>query len=885
MNTLNKLTLTNLKLNKKRTIVTLIGIILSTSLICAVAGMVTSLQRSLYNQAILNDGNWHVKFENIPNDKLNTIQNHRDISYSYYIGEKGYSLISENEEEITFSWRPYILIREYSKSAEGYYPFNLLTGRMPRNEHEIVVSSNYVQEYGPIEVGDKITLEVGTRTDLDGNILDIDNQLILEKCGTLESDEDFSCTYEELSFHDEKLINTEKIEYTIVGIIGEYMYGNEAAYAFYTLADDQELNNIDLYALYKNPKDYVKNTEEISPKYIGEDGGFYNTYEYQYNDYLLDLLGVGFSSETSKTLYSLMAIVIVIIMISSVFVIKNGFSISIVERYKQFGLLSSVGATSKQIRRSVLFEGFILGVIAIPLGILCGIVAVFILIALVRFILSDYLTKNFITFYMTLLPIIVAILTSGVTIFLSCLIPALKASRLSIVETIRSNNDIKINPKKLKTPQCISKLFGVGGEIAYKNLKRNRKKYRTTVISLVVSIVIFVSLYFFMDLVFNASSYYYETVNYDLAVTYHEPNYDNKEQSELNKYFNSRIKELLSYGEYDYYSTEKRMILENKNDTIYNSKFIEALERYFGENYSGYYTFTVVGVNNEEYERLIKKIGCNIDTCQNKAILIDDLVLYSEGDEKYHDIEMTNLNDGDAVKLYTYGEPISIEIEIAKKSKEKIISLPEHLELHSTPYLIVNETYYEEISKKIGIKDEYIEVFIQTDDTKPFVDKLEEITISDSSIYYSDVGESQKANEAMVLIVSIFLYGFIAVITLIGVTNIFNTITTNMALRSREFAMLKAIGMTSKEFNHMIRLESVLYGLKSLIIGIPISLVLTYAMNRALANTIETAYHIPLVPIIISVLFVFAIVFITMKYSLNKINKQNIIETIREENI
>ena len=176
-------------------------------------------------------------------------------------------------------------------------------------------------------------------------------------------------------------------------------------------------------------------------------------------------------------------------------------------------------------------------------------------------------------------------------------------------------------------------------------------------------------------------------------------------------------------------------------------------------------------------------------------------------------------------------------------------------------------------------------MFIQTDDTKPFVDKLEEMTISDSSIYYSDVGESQKANEAMVLIVSIFLYGFIAVITLIGVTNIFNTITTNMALRSREFAMLKAIGMTSKEFNHMIRLESVLYGLKSLIIGIPISLVLTYAMNRALANTIETAYHIPLVPIIISVLFVFAIVFITMKYSLNKINKQNIIETIREENI
>ena len=140
---------------------------------------------------------------------------------------------------------------------------------------------------------------------------------------------------------------------------------------------------------------------------------------------------------------------------------------------------------------------------------------------------------------------------------------------------------------------------------------------------------------------------------------------------------------------------------------------------------------------------------------------------------------------------------------------------------------------------------------------------------------YSNFEASAKEEKAMVLVIKIFLYGFIAVITLIGVTNIFNTITSNMELRQTEFAMLKSIGMTKKEFNST----------KALIYGIVLGLLGTFALYKAFSVKISERMYIPIQPIIISIIAVFILVFIIMKYSMGKINKQNTIETIRNENI
>ena len=179
---------------------------------------------------------------------------------------------------------------------------------------------------------------------------------------------------------------------------------------------------------------------------------------------------------TLNALYTIAGVIIIIIVISSVFVIRNSFSISVSEKNRQYGMLTSIGATSKQIRKNVIFEGMVIGLIAIPLGIIFGIVAIMILLQVVNYLLDDMLAGMKFTYSINLLAILISILISTITIYLSCLIPAKRATKISPIEAIRGNNDIKIKSKKLKTSSITKKLFGIGGVIASKNLKRSIKK-------------------------------------------------------------------------------------------------------------------------------------------------------------------------------------------------------------------------------------------------------------------------------------------------------------------------------------------------------------------------------------------------------------------------
>ncbi len=901
MNTLYSLTYRNLKLNKKRTIVTMIGIILSVALICAVAGMVTSFQRSLYKEAIEDGGNYHTIFKDVPIKEANVISEHREIKETFTFSSLGYALLSDNEEDIKYLNRPYFRLVGFSSNTIGNYPLPLTSGRLPENSNEIVLSADLAFEYSEqkignksLKVGDKITLDIGTRVNADGDILDNSNPLVIDDYTECI---DNSCEVHSSTkdYREEKIIDTKTKEYTIVGIFDygmNYNFGDyhTPAYDIYTLLDSNvEASSVDLYIQYKNAKNYKELNDELNPKVMSETGIETRIYGLENNDYLLDTMGVGFSDNTRRVLYTMVAIVIGIIMVASVFVIKNGFSISIVERYKQFGMLSSVGATSKQIRRSVLFEGLLLGMIAIPIGILCGILAVFILVNLVNLILKDFVDHDMIIFYITSLPIIVAIITSIITIFLSCYLPARRASKQSIIDLIRSNNSIKMKSKKLKTPRYITKLFGVGGEIAHKNLKRNKKKYRTTVVSLVVSIVIFISLNAFINTVFDSSTYYFNSVDYDLSIYYYLPRNEDTTQEEIRKILNDKTRELLSLGNPGEYAIMKSDQFVNRDFKIYTDDYINVYRSMGGfstdeeGNMQTYISMTAVG--KEEFERLVNKIGGKVEDYQDGAILIDDIFIYDNELEKYREINVLNLKENDTLKLINIfdGEEREIEIPILTRTNERILGMPNHRESYSGALLVVSDEYFDKITDGNMINS--IEILMKTNDVDNIAKQLDKLKENDTNIGYSNIHEAVRQQRAMVLIVSIFLYGFIAVITLIGVTNIFNTITTNMALRSREFAMLKAIGMTNKEFNRMIRLESVLYGLKSLLIGIPIGVLLAYIIHSALGRLLDTAFVLPINAILISILFVFIIVYMTMRYSLKKINKQNIIETIREENI
>ena len=855
MNILKKLTLKSLKLNKKRTIVTIIGIILSTALICAVAGMITSVQKTLINYAKSHSGNYHVCFKNIPNDELKYIKENKNVQNYFLSKNVGYGKLEKVENE----YKPYIFVMEYDKKGLEQGGVTLLEGRMPENSNEIVIPEHLIKS-GRINytIGEKITLNLGKRQTKDGLELTQEDALLTDESEETESSSKSKSETEDL----EEIVDTKEHTYTIVGIIERSNYKGIEGFSApgYTaisyMDNENDINTANISVLYSNLKDFQKKTEDIKSvieKNIG------SSVTVSYNSSLIDYEG-GVSDTTMASLYSVGAVVIVIIILSSVFVIRNSFSISVSEKTKQYGMLSSIGATKKQIKKSVLYEGFYIGIIGIPLGILCGMLAVVILLQVVNALLGDSLNEKCV-FSIPILAIIASIVISAITIYLSCILPARRASKISPIEAIRGNDDIKIKAKKVKTSKITKKLFGIGGVIASKNLKRNKKKYRTTVISLVVSISIFISLSSFLDYGGKIVNVYYKDLGYDISV------YDGTVENY------NEITKLDNVEEYSYsYMTEGSVDI-NK----YGSEFGKRIAEDSEETNS----ITIVLINNDYFKKFIEHLGIQSTNYKDIAILEDDTYEYI--DEKTVFENYYSLKTGDSIEItLTNGEKRTIKI--SKKTDERPMG---YKNVYSNGgYLFVSEDFIQGKSDKKSFHVGGLLIKSQNpDELENEINNLKKTNNLYSKLYINNISKYVEENQKIILLISIFLYGFIAVITLIGVTNIFNTITTNMILRSKEFANLKSVGMTTKEFNRMIRLESILYGLKSLLIGIPLGLIGSYCIYNGIAKGLDFGYILPLKSIIIAIIFVFIIVGLTMKYSLNKINKQNIIETIREDNI
>ena len=856
MDILKKFTKKNLKLNKKRTIVTIIGIMLSTALICAVAGMVSSTQKTLANAMRADHGNYHMRFENVPAEELKFIEENVNVESYFLTKNVGYAKLDGSIN----SGKPYLFLMEFDRNALQNSSFKIVEGRLPENENEVVISQHIIDNGGvELKVGDTLSLDVGTRRLVDdGSVLSQSNPYLGEE----ESQE------ENLQ---EEITDTEHKTYTIVGIIERPSYELEdyqaPGYTIITYSDN--INNTDvanISVLFNNVGDYEETTEQIVNT-VKEDTGVDISTVANVNVIRFD---GGLSENTMNVLYGIAGVIIVIIVVSSVFVIRNSFAISVAEKTKQYGMLASVGATKKQIRKTVLLEGTYIGAIAIPLGILCGIIAIVVLLWIVNYLIGDMMDGVIFIYNVPLLPILLSIVISAITIYLSCIIPAIRASRISPIEAIRGNEDIKIKAKKIKTSKLTKKIFGIGGVIASKNLKRNKKKYRTTVISLVVSIAIFISLSSFLDYGKRAVGLYYTDMKYNVDVY----------NGDIELY--NEIAQLNNIDDYSYSFTTSAIIDIEKYGSEYGKEISNINRTYYeeAERETEYQdTIAVIMFNNDYFKKFIKELGLNENDYKNIAILEDDEFEYNEDGtsvlRNYY-----NIKEGETITINLNGE--ERQVTIAKRSDQRPMGFEGSYATDG--WIFVSEDFMEDKDNEIISTGMYI----NSSDASQLERDINNIIADNDSyknVHITNLAEFADQERRILLLVSIFLYGFITVITLIGVTNIFNTITTNMILRSKEFANLKSIGMTTKEFNKMIRLESLLYGLKSLLIGIPIGLLGSFCIYQAFKNSVDFGYMIPWVSILISIIFVFIIVGATMKYSLSKINKQNIIETIRQDNI
>lgn len=892
MKILNKLTIKSLKLNKKRTLVTIIGILLSTALITVVAGMITSGKATLQDYFIKNNGDYQVEFKDVPTEDLSYISENRNIDSYFLTSDIGYARFNESTNED----KPYFHIVAIDNGAQSKLPIKLTEGRFPTNSSEIVISQNiydYMQTEGnqldlsepenPLKIGETLTLDISKRL-LDGKEL----------------------TQDDIYTQDEYLEPVYTKTYTIVGIMERLNYTLEPYSApGFTALTYLDVNNLGSIAnIYANfTKDGVRNYQEVlcnilglnaeeqkANSYIGimelstgmtkEDIG--SKYNISLNDNVLQFEGIGVNSSYMRMLYLVGIVVVVIIIISSVFVIRNSFAISITERTRQYGMLSSIGATKKQIRKNVLFEGAILGLIGIPSGILLGILVNWILSIVLNNLIGKVIDDVTFIYSVPVTAIILSVILAVITIYFSCKASARRAAKLSPIDAIRSNEDIKIKGKKVKSPKIIKKLFGVGGDIAYKNLKRNRKKYRTTVISLVVSIAIFISITSLVQYSFTVSNQALTDYKYNLQVSISGSNIDKNEAYNTYKKI-AQDERVNSYTitKHLYINMSTKDLKLSKDGVEYltnlTSEYSEAIES--GENAE--YVVVMLALGDDEYKRYISDLGLNYEDAKDKIIWIDDFerYLYNEdGSYRKYIGEIYDYNRGDEITFDVSGNDAGVVENVTAPIIAQTTKRPMGLE--TTSYIegtmIVSDEFINRFDWIFGT------LYVNADDASGLE---KDINANYQNIFTINIQEEADRQNSLILIIAIFLYGFIIVISLIGVTNIFNTITSNMNLRSKEFANLKSIGMTKKEFNRMIRLESIFYGLKSIIIGLPLGILGSYLLYLAFREGILMEYTFPVMPTVVAVVVVFLLIGGIMKYSLNKINKQNIIETIRKDNI
>lgn len=932
MNLMKTLTLKNLKLNRKRTIVTIVGIILATALLSALVTLVSSFQYSMIEYQKQKGGDFHVKFSNVKMSELSEFKNNRNIESTFETMGMGFAKLDgcKNED------KPYAYVMATDEAGFERGCFKLIEGRMAKNEDEIVIP-RHLKTNGRIDikVGDEITLDVGKRYDSNTEGVIWENSAYEHEAETLTD------------------IVTK--HYKVVGIMERPGYGMEdysaAGYTFVTYSD--ELAAIDngtkseadttltVYSRYTQKA--LRNKDAVTADIIGVDEKLFAKannssvemtaeesdrflkemenakYDIYMNGFLISYECVFPIDGTFKALFTVATVVALIIILTSVYCIKNSFNISITEKIRQYGMLASVGATRRQIKSSVKTEAAMLGVVGIPVGTMSGILASLILVKVVNALSAGWL--NFALSFHTSLPaLILAVILSIATIYFSATGSARRAAKVTPLEAIRNTKEIKIKSAKLKTPAIIGRIWGIGGVISYKNIKRNKKKYRTTVTSIVICSVTFIVISYFMSMAFSVVGMSYASVDYNIGI-----NMSCKKDLDIEK-----LSELLSgiEGAEDYLVGAGYYFDVDKPE--YTKEYGEYCGQLYDDSEDVSQEFLITVLNDKSYDKYASDAG--IKNADTGAILVNKgtFDVYNEKSSKYvkEEMELYKYKAGDTIRCgyNVYEDAVDddnavegdtesstednsgyVDEETINKGVRKTVDVTiagvtdkvptGYNGYGNTSLLFMNQKGFESLWADGKSGNEFkpgnaiYSAYVVAENADEYQDTLEKETAenpeySQISFYVSNMDKQMRDEKSLFTLLGVFAYGLIVVIALIGITNIINTLSTGMELRSREFATLRSIGMTDKQFAGMVRLESVFISVKALVIGVPLGILISYLLC-VMMNRMDDAiiYEPPYKAIILCIVVVIMLIYAIMKLSMTKLRHNNIIETIKNENL
>ena len=909
MNIFRRYTLASLKKNRTRTVVTIIGIILSVAMFTAVTTTVSSIRNYMMRVCEQEDGSWNGVMFDLTKEQAATLRTKKDIVKRAEIQNLGYAKLTDSKNEC----KPFLFLGGMSKGLNEILPVNILEGRLPKKDGEILLPEHLSINGGvKYELGETISLGLGVRKSKDGSTLWQHDSFGMENS--------VSQSFEK---QGDK-------EYTVVGFYKRPNFepGMAPGYTAFTVEDSKCMNGETFYFILQDPTKTNQFLKDNSPNMDLTD----------VNSMYLAYSGFSPNDRFNRILLYLSIILMGIIMFGSISLIYNSFSISVNERKKQFGLLGSIGATKKQMRKSILFESVVLSGVGIPLGVLAGLGGMAITFYCTSDLFQSFSSNatNQLSLHLvaSIESILIAAVVGFITVLISAYLPAKKAMKVSAIEAIRQSTDIRITPRKLYTRTYITKLFGLEGTLAQKNFRRNKKKYRATVFSLFISVVLFISASSFCaymkENINSLISYYNCEINYRVpmkeeadgifeqfqslksatesvkttentnisflapisagdrkGVQVQQKNMDN--DGVLKKTGQFMIYGVLSFVDDDTYrkflqkqNLDPDIYMNTKNPIALASTKITAWDS-DKEKYSVYQLFDEGDFSIKAMSEKKMEGGYELGVPEYKIDTNGEILVNVT---KYDTVEEDGTTSGNAVdsKFVTMDQAYQISnLQVG----DIVDEVPMGLDMYQNSMfeILYPQSAMETVLK--GNTENYnTGMYFRSDNPdelyKAMCNILTERNLSTDAI--QNVYSMVQSNRAILTIMNVFSYGFIILISLIALANVFNTISTNIALRRREFAMLRSVGMTQRGFYKMMNYECVLYGVKGLVYGLPVAFLLTYAIYESLDMGLEQGFFIPWYSILIAVGSVFLVVFATMLYAMNKIRKDNVVETLKNEN-
>ena len=970
------LTIKYLKTNKERTIATIIGLMIAVAMIMTVSMLSESSKRIVSDTQKILDGNSEAVVKNINKQNVSDFKKNLKFETAAPFVEKNlYKLKDEkNSKKYVAEARLYYIYKKELEKDPNIYFGKIKDKDVKLKEGTVIVTENIKTSLQTKELESSIL----TATKLDGDAsIKADIDKIKVDYITSGNRINYSAIFIVKDFEKENILNNEKN----IGI--SLVFKNKST-ALTDLTKILKANNL------------LKENEQIG-----------NAENVDYNTYALLPYDKTSDDKINKVLWIVQIFLFVVIGAATILVIYNSFTISIAERRKDYGMLISVGASKKQIRKLVTFEAFIMATFGLLFGFLVGLVGIKILYIMLNKLMIGLINMGTEAEYMSDLklkmvfnwPVILTttIVTYIVTYF-GILRPARKASKTSPIESIKGIDEIVIKPRKLRTSFISKKLLGVEGDLANKSLKRSKGKYRITILSLTVSVVIFLIVQNTLSVgtaemanispdVLNVADYvvsgfvseahkvsdgklniknrdskkYIEELNKTLDYVLEDKEYKKLNNANIIKINNNFA---LSYDDFDINEKEKNEYLKyikdkrgltNKNKASKEEEYIrkerEEREKFENENIDKKFSTKLIAAEGEILEKYLKKN--NVELKDGEGILVGNFVkntkdkyynikpikgvknnaniyikedIYDEENKKikkeyvkFTDLKINKViydEDFPTLRNDSYQEDIG-GIIVNKKTFMKIYKdhVSKEEELTKIYGKKINEYRYklalenmsdEEKNNKEALEDlkdnmviyympsiNYLKLYntkgVNKEDIEKFEDYMRDhkkkndpeadIVIQE---YFEDVGKIFASIRAVNTIIKILVYGFIALIVLISVSNVFNTISTNIILRQREFANLKSMGMTKKQMRKMLDYESVLYGTKVIIYGVITSFGLMKILELLIKKDVSLQVNLSIKSILIAIFGVMIIIFTTMRYARSKIDDMNIIDVIKK---